>query len=96
MSVFSTFQLKSMLSAMAQEAAHFTAVSLNNSGMNSPNPTNKSNNTGSEVVNENFNFSTNPFSQQVVFSGPGTMPCGNTCSHDSLPMHSSQQQQFYQ
>jgi hypothetical protein len=63
-----------MLSAVAQEAAHLTAVSLNNSGVNSPNPTINSNNTGSGLVNENFSFSTNPFTQQVVFSGPGMTP----------------------
>jgi hypothetical protein len=69
MSVFSSFQLKNMLTAVAQEAAHL--VSLNNSGVNSPNPSNNTNNTGSGLVNKNFGFSTNPFTQQVVFSGPG-------------------------
>ena len=94
MSVFSSFQLKNMLTAVAQEAAHL--VSLNNSGVNSPNPNNNINNTGSGLVNENFGFSTNPFTQQVVFSGPGTTPCGTMCSHNTLPMqYNQQQQQFF-
>lgn len=92
MSVFSSFQLKSMLSAVAQEAAHL--VSLNNSGVNSPNPNNI--NSGPVLVNENFGFSTNPFTQQVVFSGPGTTPCGTMYSHNTLPMQHNQQQQFFQ
>jgi hypothetical protein len=71
-------------------------VSLNNSGVNSPNPNNNINSTGSGLVNENFGFSTNPFTQQVVFSGPGMTPCGNTCSHHTLPMQYNQQQQFFQ
>lgn len=92
MSVFSSFQLKSMLTAVAQEAAHL--VSLNNSGVNSPNPNNI--NSGPVLVNENFGFSTNPFTQQVVFSGPGTTPCGTMYSHNTLPMQHNQQQQFFQ
>jgi hypothetical protein len=94
MFVISSFQLKNMLTAVAQEAAHL--VSLNNSGVNSPNPSNNINNTGSGLINKNFGFSTNPFTQQVVFSGPGMTPCGNTYSHNTLPMQYGQQQQQQQ